>query len=58
MYNTTLVSPVLKLPVSSLALSMYSPSSAGTTAKVELPASAGIKLVEFWNVPVPSDFKL
>ena len=50
----TEVSPVLKFPLSSRNLRMYSPSILGTTASVVLPANASIRSIEFWNVPVPS----
>ena len=49
-----LVSDVLKLPLSSSYLRIYSPSKKGTIASVELPLKAVIKSTEFWNVPEPS----
>ena len=50
----TLVSPVLNLSPSSLNFKIYSPSKAGTTASVVLPAAACTRSTELAKVPVPS----
>ena len=51
---TSEVSPVLNLSPSSCVLSIYSPSSNGTTFSVEAPLNAKTRSVASWKVPLPS----